>query len=414
MQLDTANRRRLFFALLYFNEGAPIGLIWLALPTLLRSDEVSLERIGTLLSLVVIPWTLKFLAGPLVDKLGLIRGGSRSMLMATQAGMALTMLAASRYSTNDDLNWLVWVLVAHAVCAAMQDVTIDALAIRLSIASERGRLNAAMQLGLFTGRSAFAGLALGAITGFSWKHACIGLATIQVLTILVVALTNTASSVTKNRFAGGSSVNEAIFAALRRRNNWVALAFAGLAGAGYEATAALAGPWLLDRGVAKEAIGRWQAIGVPIMFVLGSQIGGIIADRRGHRATTAVGLIAFVVAIVGLATLEWFASASFSGMSTWIALGTMYCAVGVFTVGSYALFMDLTDPRIGGTQFSAFMAATNACEAWSLAGGGWLAAHYGYARGAILLCLVSLCSLVLLACLERAKMPEEAEETAAA
>jgi len=45
MHIHSANRRRVLFALLYFNEGAPIGLIWLALPALLRSDGVPVERL---------------------------------------------------------------------------------------------------------------------------------------------------------------------------------------------------------------------------------------------------------------------------------------------------------------------------------------------------------------------------------
>ncbi len=112
MHVATANRRRLLFALLYFNEGAPIGLIWLALPALLRTDAVPVDAIGSLLAVVVLPWTFKFLAGPFVDGLRTVRGGTRGLLIATQLGMAATMLAAARYSSAADLNWLGWVLIA--------------------------------------------------------------------------------------------------------------------------------------------------------------------------------------------------------------------------------------------------------------------------------------------------------------
>jgi MFS family permease len=396
MHVATANQRRLLFALLYFNEGAPIGLIWLALPALLRADEVPIEAIGSLLAIVVLPWSFKFLAGPLVDSLRTVRGGTQGLLIATQLGMAATMLAAARYSSAADLDWLGWVLIAHALCAALQDVTIDALAIRLTTAHERGRLNAAMQLGLYGGRSLAAGLALGAISGLAWKDACLALAAIQGLTILLVVFLELPAAAPVDRRVAVRTVREAIVTALARRTTWIALAFALLAGAGYEATAGLAGPWLVDRGVATENIGRWQAIGVPLMIVVGSQIGGMLADWRGHRMAAGVGLVGFVVAIVGLAALEWIAPQALGGTSTWIALGAMYAAVGVFTVGSYALFMDLTDPRIGGSQFSAFMSGTNGCEAWSLAVGAALAARLGYASSVTLLALVSLACLALL------------------
>ena len=35
--------------------------------------------------------------------------------------------------------------------------------------------------------------------------------------------------------------------------------------------------------------------------------------------------------------------------------------------------MDLSDPAIGGTQFSAYMSATNLCEVWAVATAGALA-----------------------------------------
>ncbi len=253
-----------------------------------------------------------------------------------------------------------------------------------------------MQLGLYGGRSLSAGLALGAISGLAWKDACLALAAIQGLTILVVVFLELPAIAPVNRRAAAATVREAIVAALARRTTWFALAFALLAGAGYEATAGLAGPWLVDRGVATENLGRWQAIGVPLMIVLGSQIGGLLADWRGHRTATGVGLVGFVAAVLGLAALEEIAPQAMGGTSTWIALGAMYAAVGVFTVGSYALFMDLTDARIGGSQFSAFMSGTNGCEAWSLAVGGALAARYGYASSVSALALVSLACLALL------------------
>ena len=74
----------------------------------------------------------------------------------------------------------------------------------------------------------------------------------------------------------------------------------------------------------------------------------------------------------------------------------MYFFVGLFTASSYALFMDLTNPKIGGTQFSTYMAATNGCEAWSVWVAGGMVAGYNYPTAFILMCVVSLVSLLVL------------------
>ena len=67
--LKTPLRRRLLFAALYLSEGAPIGFLWLALPTRLKASGVSIENITALTAALVIPWTFKFAWAPLVDVL---------------------------------------------------------------------------------------------------------------------------------------------------------------------------------------------------------------------------------------------------------------------------------------------------------------------------------------------------------
>jgi len=62
---------RLFalLALLYFAQGLPSGLIAKALPALLRDQGVSLSLIG-FTSALALPWALKFLWAPLIDRYG--------------------------------------------------------------------------------------------------------------------------------------------------------------------------------------------------------------------------------------------------------------------------------------------------------------------------------------------------------
>ena len=74
----------------------------------------------------------------------------------------------------------------------------------------------------------------------------------------------------------------------------------------------------------------------------------------------------------------------------------MYFFIGLFTAASYALFMDLTDARLGGTQFSTFMAATNGCESGSAWAGGRIVGVANYATAFLALSAVSLLSLPLL------------------
>jgi hypothetical protein len=93
------------------------------------------------------------------------------------------------------------------------------------------------------------------------------------------------------------------------------------------------------------------------------------------------------------------------GAPGFVAMGGLtivYLGIGWFTASSYALFMDLTDSRLGATQFSTFMAATNGCEAWAVLIGGRVVAEAGYGLALIGMAALGLLGLVFLRALSSA------------
>jgi hypothetical protein len=99
-------------------------------------------------------------------------------------------------------------------------------------------------------------------------------------------------------------------------------------------------------------------------------------------------------------------AAAGAGPGTVLAvLAGLYVGIGLLTTASYALFMNLTDPRLGATQFSAFMGATNLCEAWAALAVGRLVVAWGYPAAFALLGLVSLGALPLLGAITTRSRP---------
>ena len=127
--LATPRGRALLFGCLYLSEGAPIGFVWWALPTLLRQDGVDVAQITTLTALLALPWAFKFLWAPLVD---VVRGPGwdlRSWIVVAQVtmGLALAPLLVIDWAAAFDVVFVL--LVLHAFASATQDVAIDALSI---------------------------------------------------------------------------------------------------------------------------------------------------------------------------------------------------------------------------------------------------------------------------------------------
>ena len=384
------NRRTVLFALLYASEGAPIGFIWWALPTVLRTADVPIEQITSLTAVLLLPWIFKFLWAPALDLLRGPRWGYRSWIIAMQTIMGLALVPLVWLDPVAEFGWWRILLLVHALSAATQDVAIDALAIGCVPPDERGRLNGAMQAGMLVGRSAFGGgvLLLGTWLGREWM---IGALIAWILAALVAALLLREAE-PPARAASGSFFAH-LTAMMRVRSTWVGLAFALVSASAFEATGQLAGPFLVDRGVASSTIGVFFGLFVVSAMLVGGLIGGLLSDRWGRTQSAALGLVGFVSLIVVLA----LADLGGGGSATLIALLTaMYFFVGLFTAASYAIFMDLTDPRIGATQFSAFMAGTNACESWSAWSGGRIVAAQGYPAAFLVMSAVSLLGLPLL------------------
>jgi MFS family permease len=394
--LATPNRRRGLFAALYLSEGAPIGFLWLALPTWLRLAELPIEQITTLTALLVLPWTLKFAWAPLVDVLQSPRWTVRHWIVAAQLGMGATLLPLIWLDLQQDFAWIVPLLLMHAFAAATQDVAIDALCIATTDPDERGRLNGWMQAGMLLGRAMFGG---GALLLSKWVgQPAVVLLLIVVIcsSLLLVLFAHLPPHLKLGRTADRPrQVAAHVRSALSQRPMWFGLLFALLGGAAFKSLEVVYGPFLVDRGYDDAEIGTFSAGPMILLMITGSLLGGRLADRFARRTFVALALLSFVLPIAGLALSDRLWSGE-RGPHLLFGLSLTALGIGIFTAASYALFMDLTRPSIAATQFSAFMGATNGCESWSSYAIGWIIATAGYPAGMLTMCAVSLAALPLL------------------
>ncbi len=393
-----AKGRTLIFTLLYASEGAPIGFIWWALPTLLRSADVSVADITSLTALLVLPWVFKFTWAPLVDALRGPRWGYRAWIISAQLTMAATLVPLLWLEPVADFGTWRVLLLAHAIAAATQDIAIDALVIGSVPPHERGRLNGAMQAGMLLGRSAFGGgvLLVGATWGLSGVIGAL-IAWIAIPLMLVPRLNDPAHRHAEphSLAAPATPMRSGLRDALRIKTTWLGLGFALTGAAGFEAAGQLAGPFLVDRGVDNDTIGVFFGVYVVGATLAGGLLGGWLSDRssRTRILLWCLAAVGGTVAAVGLLDLVAHAGAT----TLIVALVAMYLSVGLFTVTSYAWFMDLTDPRLGATQFTTFMAATNACESWSAWAAGQLTTWHSYGVAMLVMAGVSFAAAAWLA-----------------
>ena len=378
---------------LYFSEGAPIGFIWWALPVLLRRAGVDLITISSLVALLVLPWMLKFLWAPLVDVFRGPRWGFKHWIVSSQLVMAAALVPLLFLSPAESAGTWLFFLALHSFAASLQDASIDAMIIQVVSKAEVGMLNGWMQAGMLTGRSLFGGLSLVVAAHFG-THAVLAALIGSILVTLVLLWFVREPLI---RIAPGqvAAFWKNLAYSFSRRNTIVGILFALTAGAAFETAGGLSGTFLTDRGVSQQTVGYFFGLPVVISMLAGGLAGGRISDRMERRK--AVGWFgAGFVAVVGIisATGTWMPEA---GHAVFIALFiVLYFFIGLFTASSYALFMEITDRRTGATQFSTYMAATNACESWTMWLAGIIASLSGYPIAFAVMCGVSLAGMVLL------------------
>ncbi len=384
MPLPQTTRARLtLLGGLYFAQGVPWGFVTIAVALRLTGLGVGPKTLGAIIAAAQLPWTAKPLLGPLVDRLK----HRRPLILGTEAGMALSLLALG---LADPMASIFLPLVfLHNMFAAGQDVASDALALAVLTPEERGRANGVMSAGKY------AGVLVGG-SGLAWVGSTIGwpVATAIAAVLLLVPAALVMMTAEPARVAvDAGPVLRRVLRAFASRAALVGALFALVAGASDYFLYPLTFPLLRQQlGLPETTVTLLVTLGAAAA-VVGSLLGGAVADRLGRRA-------ALIIGAVSVATLH-LAFAAASPWWNWLPVVVAYqlassIAGGMFFSAALALFMDLTDVAVAATQFQIYMALLNVRGTWASVIGGHLAEKLPTPAMFVLAAVIELLPLILL------------------
>lgn len=388
---------------LYMAQGLPFGFFTLALPVLLREAGYSLTQIS-LLSLVSLPWVLKFLWAPFLDH----TGTRRAWLVSFQFASIVGALVLTQADPSNGLMVLIIAAFAFNIVAASQDVITDGLAVRMLDTKERGLANA-IQVGAYRfGMILGGGLLLSVFARTNWQvtFLCMaGLLTLTILPTFFLKETTTAADGTNY------SASDLLFGWLQRLTQPGILRFAViifLYRFGDQMVATLLGPFLIDQGMNKEAIALMKGTVGSATSLFGALIGGWLAYSAGRR--TAV--LASGIAQAASYTLYIVAALGMGGISLlWVAticegvIGTMA------TVALFTLMMDASDPEHAGTDYTLFASLVVVMGPIGNVSGAAVADAVGYAPAFTLGSILALVgTLLVVRMLDHEPVPARIEQ----
>ncbi|CAD7035246.1 MFS transporter [Pseudorhizobium endolithicum] len=358
---------------LYVAQSIIGGITWTGLPAVMREAGVPLDRIG-LVSLIALPWVLKFLWSPMVERYRLpTRGRNRSGTIVLIGGL-ISIFGLILAGAFEPTRWmpLFAILTVVAFAASTVDIACDGFAVQSLATSQHGWANAAQVGGAYLGSALGGGLFLYLIGTSDWQIATWSMA--AALFLLGLPFLLVAARAPKE---GTREHVPSLLHALRRPRLRQGLFAAAIFVVALKVSLGMIGPFLVDAGVDLATIGILNGTGSLIIGSAAALIGGACVRAWGTKPVLILALILQASLLALLAASRITGAFPVSVIMT-VAVASSSGVMAFGFVALYAQFMRLSDPRQAGVDFTLFQCADAAV---SIAGGviaGQIAEAFGY------------------------------------
>ena len=366
-------RLPLLFAL-GFASGLPYLLTSSTLSAWLASVGIPLETIG-LVTLVTLPYSLKPLWAPLVDRFSLpLLGRRRGWMLLFQLLTAAALVLMATSDVADVRARLAPFAVAVALFSASQDIVSDAYRTDLLAPAERPAGTATYVLGYRIAMLVAGGLALVLADHWPWRRVY-GVMAALMLAGVVATLRAPEPPPTVPPPSLRSAVVQPLRDFFQRRRATAMLGFILAFRLGDLLANAMVAPFLLDAGFGKSEIGVVYKVAGISATIAGTVGGGLVVARAGLVRALGLFAVAQGVSSLGYAALA-LVGRSHALLVVAVALEQL-CA-GACIAALEMLLMSLCHRRHSATQFALLVAASGLGGRLAGAASGFAARALGW------------------------------------
>lgn len=358
---------------LYIGQSIIGGLSYTGLPAVLRSQGVALDDIG-LISLIALPWALKFLWAPAVERYRLPRRGRNRSSTIAFIGTAIIVasMAVIGFIPLERLATIFGLLTLMALAAATVDIACDGYAVENLARKDQSWGNTAQVGGAYFGAAIGGGLFLVLVDWNGWAFGVWTMAVLVALLALPFFVQARQASFVEERQHFPS-----LGAALRRPEMRRGLVVTAIYVVAQKTAFNMLGPFMIDSGIDLATIGALNGIGSIVLGVAGAFVGGALVRYGGVRMVLTVTMALQAAALAFYAYTAWS-----DAVPVWLLMAVALLSTSVLMsvgfVALYTQFMRWSDARQAGVDFTLFQCID---AVLSLGGGvvaGFLAQNLGY------------------------------------
>ncbi len=357
-------------------QGLPYGFFKQALPVIMREQGASLPKIG-LFSLFALPWALKFLWAPFIDRVG----RRKHWIVGLQSASCFLFAALAIWGSSDDYVLLAWAFFATNVIAATQDIASDGMAVTLLTSRERGWGNGFQVAGYRVGMIMGGGFILMGFGFLGWRGMFFCLAAMLAVSTLPLIMTRELVLPKHTRQASPS---------LRQRISRVGmlkwLAVIGFFKFGDAMASEMLRPFFYDMGLGLVEVGQILGTLGFVSGLIGALVGGALVNRLGRYWAVVLMGVVQAIAVLMYIGLD-------NGLSgIWIP---WLCAFEHFTGGMataalFTVMMDMCESESAATDYSIQASFVVIATLMSGIVAGLVAEIHGYSANFLVAGLLSL------------------------
>ncbi len=320
------------------------------LPVIMRQQNFSLETIG-MLQLLKLPWILKFLWSPGVDRTTYRLNDYKCWIFSSELIYASIILCVSFMDLAATPYLVVGLIILSFVASATQDIATDSLAMLSFKKEDKSLVNSMQSMGSFAGAMVGGGLLLLLYNQYGWGNLLPFLALFVIIAIIPLFFfkRKQGNEIIKARQEEKPNAND-LLGFFKQKGISKQIIFLFLYYAGLIGILAMLKPMLVDYGYSIKEIGIMSGIVGTTIGCLASFGGGFIVRKIGRHTARIVFAICTLLTTIYFCLLVTVLPINIATLHLGISL--LWGSYGIAVIVVYTTSMDCVRPGYEGTDFT--------------------------------------------------------------